>query len=176
MKAKRVENPYSGVPGVRWHTRYKAWEVEVNINGQTLFGGKFTPKDSTPEEVERARLLAVESRRKLECQNSEIEKTNIPFRDRKNARGVELSRFGVEKTPEGSSILKLSELSRFGVEKAREGSSILKISRSGVEKTRERSNYPVSVPITREGSSILKIFRSEVEKNARGVKLSRSRD
>ena len=52
--------------GVFWHTRYKAWEVKMNINGQTLFGGRFTPKDSTPEEVERARLLAVESRRKLE--------------------------------------------------------------------------------------------------------------
>ena len=38
----------------------------MNINGQTLFGGRFTPKDSTPEEVECARLAAVESRRKLE--------------------------------------------------------------------------------------------------------------
>ena len=75
VNAKRVENPQSGVIGVRWHTRYKAWEVKKNINGQTLFGGKFKPKDSTPEEVERARLLAVESRRKLEFQ-------------RKKARGI----------------------------------------------------------------------------------------
>ena len=66
MKAKRVENPYSGVPGVRWHTRYKAWEVTMNTNGQRRFGGKFRPKYSTPEEIERARLLAVESGRKLE--------------------------------------------------------------------------------------------------------------
>ena len=43
--------------------------MTLNINGQTFFGGKFTPKDSTPEEVERARLLAVESRRKLENSN-----------------------------------------------------------------------------------------------------------
>ena len=64
-KAKRVENPHSGVKGVFWPTRNKAWEVTVNINGQTLYGGTFVPKDSTPEEVERARLLAVESRRKL---------------------------------------------------------------------------------------------------------------
>ena len=66
VKVKRVENPHSGVPGVRWHTRFKAWEVTMNIDGQTRFGGKFKPKDSTPEEVERARLAAVESRRKLE--------------------------------------------------------------------------------------------------------------
>ena len=50
-------------------------KASVNINSQTLFGGKFKPKDSTPEEVERARLLAVESRRKLEFQ-------------RKKARGI----------------------------------------------------------------------------------------
>ena len=66
VKAKCVENPRSGVKGVLWHTRDKAWEVTVNINGKTLYGGKFKPKDSTPEEVERARLLAVESRCKLE--------------------------------------------------------------------------------------------------------------
>ena len=61
-----MENPHSGVKGVCWHTRDKAWEVKLNINGQTLRGGYFKPKDSTPEEVERARLAAVESRRKLE--------------------------------------------------------------------------------------------------------------
>ena len=44
----------------------KRWEVAKNINGQTLRGGSFKPKDSTPEEIERARLLAVVSRRKLE--------------------------------------------------------------------------------------------------------------
>ena len=38
----------------------------MKINGKTLHGGTFKPKDSTPEEVERARLAAVESRRKLE--------------------------------------------------------------------------------------------------------------
>ena len=55
----------SGVTGVVWHLPSKAWEVKMNIDGQTLYGGRFKPKDSTPEEVERARLLAVESRRKL---------------------------------------------------------------------------------------------------------------
>ena len=66
VKAKRLENPHSGAKGVFWHTRDKAWEAKMKINGQWLYGGKFTPKDSTPEEVERARLAAVESRRKLE--------------------------------------------------------------------------------------------------------------
>ena len=64
--ARGVENPHSGAKGVFWHTRGKAWEVKMMINGQTLYGGRFIPKDSTPEEVECARLLAVESRRKLE--------------------------------------------------------------------------------------------------------------
>ena len=43
-----------------------SWEVKLNVNGKKLHGGYFMPKDSTPEEVERARLAAVESRRKLE--------------------------------------------------------------------------------------------------------------
>ena len=65
-KAKRVENPQSGVKGINWHIRKKAWLVRLQINGKQLFSSKFKPKDSTPEEVERARLLAVESRCKLE--------------------------------------------------------------------------------------------------------------
>ena len=52
--------------GVLWYTQDKAWEVKLKINGKTLHGGTFKPKDSTPEEVECARLAAVESRRKLE--------------------------------------------------------------------------------------------------------------
>ena len=70
VKAKRVEKPHSGEKGVLWHTRDKAWEVKMVINGQTLYGGTFKPKDSTPEEVERARLVAVESCRKLEQQHT----------------------------------------------------------------------------------------------------------
>ena len=38
----------------------------IDDQWQEFFGGTFKPKDSTPEEVERARLAAVESRRKLE--------------------------------------------------------------------------------------------------------------
>ena len=70
-KAKRVENPQSGVKGINWDIRQKAWrqkawKVRLKINGKQLHGGTSKPKDSTPEEVERARLAAVESRRKLE--------------------------------------------------------------------------------------------------------------
>ena len=65
-KAKRVENHQSGVKGINWHTSKKAWTVRLKINGKQLCGGTFKPKDSTPEEVERARLAALDSRRKLE--------------------------------------------------------------------------------------------------------------
>ena len=65
-KAQHAENPQSGVKGINWNIQQKAWRVYLNINGKQLSGGYFKPKDSTPEEVERARLDAVESRRKLE--------------------------------------------------------------------------------------------------------------
>ena len=73
MKAKHVK-------GVLWHTRYKAWEVKRNMNGQTLYGGRFKPlADSTPEEVECARLAAVESRRKLEQKYFTIKQSEAPL-------------------------------------------------------------------------------------------------
>ena len=65
-KAKRVENFQSGVKGITWHNRLQRWQVQLKINGKLIPGGYFKPKDSTPEEVERARLAAVESRHKLE--------------------------------------------------------------------------------------------------------------
>ena len=65
-KAKCVENPQAGVKGINWHIRQKAWIVQLKVKGKRLSGGCFKPKDSTPEEVECARLAAVESRRKLE--------------------------------------------------------------------------------------------------------------
>ena len=64
--AQREETPQSGVKGINWHTSKKTCRVRLNINGKELCGGRFKPKDSTPEEIERARLTAVESRRKLE--------------------------------------------------------------------------------------------------------------
>ena len=42
--------------------RYKAWEVTLNINGQTFFGGKFTPKDSTIQEATWTLLSSEEPR------------------------------------------------------------------------------------------------------------------
>ena len=73
-KAKRVENPQSGVPGIHWHVRQKAWIVRIKVSGKRLSAGRFKPKDSTPEEVARARLAAVESRRKLEEKYFTMEK------------------------------------------------------------------------------------------------------
>ena len=61
-----MENTQSGAKGINWHIREKAWKVNLRVNGQLLSGGTFKPKDSTSEEVEQARLAAVESRRKLE--------------------------------------------------------------------------------------------------------------
>ena len=108
---------------------------------------------------------------------------HIPVRDQKNARGVEVFRFVVEKTREGSSILKLF---RSEVEKAREGSKYPVL----VSKKRARGclfwNYSgprsknargveVSRPgveKTRKGWSILKLFRSEVEKTSEGSKVT----
>ena len=67
-KAKRVDNPQSNMNGIYWHIQKEAWIVRLRAKGKQLSGGCFKPKDSTPEEVECARLLAVESRRKLEFQ------------------------------------------------------------------------------------------------------------
>ena len=125
------------------------------MNGKKLHGGYFMPKDSTLEEVERARLLAVDSRRKLEFRDK-----NIITRE-----GSKYPVLGVEKTREGSKD------SVFVVDFSREGSSILKPSRSGIEKTREGSKDPVFVvEKTREGSPILKLSRSGVEKTCEGSK------
>ena len=51
----------------------------MHINGQWLYGGTFTPKDSTPEEVECARLAAAEKRRKLEQKFFTIKQSEDPL-------------------------------------------------------------------------------------------------
>merc|ERR1712176_1339417 len=48
------------------------------MGGKKLHGSRFKPKDSTPEEVERARLAAVESRRKLEEKHFTIKQSKGP--------------------------------------------------------------------------------------------------
>ena len=89
-KAQHVENPQSGVKGINWNIQKKAWRVYLNINGKQLSGGYFKPKDSTPEEVERARLAAVESRRKLEEKYFTIKQTRAPLhlRDEQSTNSV----------------------------------------------------------------------------------------
>ena len=77
--AKRVQNPQSNVPGVNWHRPKKAWMVQLQVKGKRLSGGCFKPKDSTPDEVECARLAAVESRRKLEQKYFKISRVENCF-------------------------------------------------------------------------------------------------
>merc|ERR1712050_90830 len=60
-----------------WDPRQKAWKVRLGINDKCLRGGTFKPKDSTPEEVERARLAAVESRRELEKKYFTIKQSEV---------------------------------------------------------------------------------------------------
>mmetsp|Transcript_10266 Transcript_10266/g.31258 ORF Transcript_10266/g.31258 Transcript_10266/m.31258 type:complete len:227 (-) Transcript_10266:135-815(-) len=57
----------SGVPGVTWHACAGHWRVQINIRGKQL-GRCFRPKDSTPGEIEVARLAAVACRKDLEHQ------------------------------------------------------------------------------------------------------------
>ena len=76
--SKREEKPQSGVKDVNWNTRDKLWEVQMKLNGTNLHGGAFKPKAYTPEEIERARLAAVESRRKLEEKYFNIEQSEGP--------------------------------------------------------------------------------------------------
>ena len=73
-----MENPQSGVKGINWHILHQAWLVHLKINGKQL-SQYFKPKDSTPELVERARLAAVESRRKLEEKYFTIKQTWAPL-------------------------------------------------------------------------------------------------
>eukprot|EP00747_Dinoflagellata_sp_TGD_P156101 gnl/TRDRNA2_/TRDRNA2_177639_c6_seq24.p1 gnl/TRDRNA2_/TRDRNA2_177639_c6~~gnl/TRDRNA2_/TRDRNA2_177639_c6_seq24.p1 ORF type:complete len:740 (+),score=183.97 gnl/TRDRNA2_/TRDRNA2_177639_c6_seq24:771-2990(+) len=60
----------SGVKGVVWVEDKKAWEAKLQFQGKTIHSkpSKFYPKDSSPQAVEEARLLAVEARRELEMQ------------------------------------------------------------------------------------------------------------
>ena len=60
----------SGVRGVKWVKKEKCWQVQITKTtaGKTevLEDFKFKVLGDTPEEVEKARLLAVEKRRQLE--------------------------------------------------------------------------------------------------------------
>jgi len=81
--------------GVRWVQGTRAWRVRIrDAAGHTWHGGYFRPEDDTPEEMERARLAALECRHnlmlKLGIQIEEREVVNpdkIP-RQTSNVRGV----------------------------------------------------------------------------------------
>jgi len=56
----------SGVAGVKWRPEKQAWQVELMIKGTKINGGLYEPKDKSQDEIEKARLVAVEKRRELE--------------------------------------------------------------------------------------------------------------
>eukprot|EP00747_Dinoflagellata_sp_TGD_P156124 gnl/TRDRNA2_/TRDRNA2_177639_c6_seq9.p1 gnl/TRDRNA2_/TRDRNA2_177639_c6~~gnl/TRDRNA2_/TRDRNA2_177639_c6_seq9.p1 ORF type:complete len:886 (+),score=215.79 gnl/TRDRNA2_/TRDRNA2_177639_c6_seq9:195-2660(+) len=70
----------SGIKGVVWIEQSKAWQVTLKFNGKNIRPKPcdFSPKDSSPEAVEEARLLAVEARRKLEGQYFKVEVAVAP--------------------------------------------------------------------------------------------------
>jgi len=52
--------PTEGSKGVTWHKGMEGWEVRVEARGRSILGGYFLPQDESDEEIERARLAAVE--------------------------------------------------------------------------------------------------------------------
>jgi len=61
----------TGVPGVSWHAHGEHWHVQIRIRGKKV-NRHFRPKDSTPEEMEVARLAAVACRKDLENQRATL--------------------------------------------------------------------------------------------------------
>jgi len=49
-----------GSKGVTWHKGMEGWEVRVEAGGRSILGGYFLPQEESDEEIERARLAAVE--------------------------------------------------------------------------------------------------------------------
>jgi len=68
----------SGIKGVNWETSNKAWRVCISVRGKRLQGGNFHPRNNTPEEIERARLEAVECRRRLELARLQVNMREVP--------------------------------------------------------------------------------------------------
>jgi len=60
----------SGAVGVSWNTCRQSWDVRICLKGGERYRRCFHPKDFTPEEVERARLAAVQCRQDLERQKA----------------------------------------------------------------------------------------------------------
>mmetsp|Transcript_10265 Transcript_10265/g.31254 ORF Transcript_10265/g.31254 Transcript_10265/m.31254 type:complete len:227 (-) Transcript_10265:135-815(-) len=66
----------SNIKGVCWHKK-GYWQVQTCIGSKRSFSF-FKPKDDTPEEIERARKLAVEHRRKQESEHYDIQVHEVP--------------------------------------------------------------------------------------------------
>ena len=63
----------SGIKGVSWKKDRQAWHVRIGLGGKGLDGGFFRAKDDSPEEVERARLAAVDKRTQLESEHYNVQ-------------------------------------------------------------------------------------------------------
>ena len=61
--------PKSGVIGVSWHKVHCQWQVKVKVFGKYKCA-HVTPKDDSPQEIERSRVAAVEKRKAMERQYS----------------------------------------------------------------------------------------------------------
>jgi len=71
VKVARTAQRQSCSRGVSWESRGQGWRVQMRSGGRRI-NFHFRPKDNTPEEVERARLAAVERRRELEAEHCEV--------------------------------------------------------------------------------------------------------
>jgi len=86
----------SRIQGVHWNRARKGWQVRIMSDGKYLSGGYFRPKDNTPDEIERARLAAVERRRTLEHEHGvheEAQHTSQLVEHDSGILGVTWSRF-----------------------------------------------------------------------------------
>jgi len=82
IKPARAERQ-SGQQGVHWHRTRGLWTVRMLVRGKTKTCCAFRPKDDTPEEIERARLAAMEWRLKLEAEHGKavVPETAAPHQE-----------------------------------------------------------------------------------------------
>jgi len=83
LARRGVINRHSGKTGVVWDSRQKRWNVQMVVSGKWKWGGGFRTKDDTPEEIERARLAAMEWRLKLEAEHGKavVPETAAPHQE-----------------------------------------------------------------------------------------------
>jgi len=63
--ADAQQEPQSGCPGVQWHKYQKVWRARCPDGNRVMHEKTFRPKDDTPEEIENARLAAIEGLQKM---------------------------------------------------------------------------------------------------------------